>query len=135
MKQGFVLTALALGVALAAGVARAQAPTWDGVPWRIENIKGAAVVRDSGAMLGIAPDGEANGSSGCNHFGGKASFEGGGLRFGPLSATRMACPPPLMEQEARLFGALSEVRSARVEGPRLLLLSQNGAVLVTLARP
>ncbi len=133
MKFRSSIPAFFLAIGLAASPALGAA-AWDGAPWRLEKIGPAAVLGKGKAALSITPDGKVSGSSGCNRFGGTAQIENGGLRFGPLAGTRMACPPEMMDQERRLFHALEEVRAARVEDGRLVLLSESGEALVTLSR-
>ena len=69
------------------------------------------------------------GSGGCNSFRGSYSLDGGTFRFGPIAATRRACPPPQMQQETRFFAALEATRGVRVEDGALLLLDAAGATL------
>ncbi len=134
MKFPSKIAGLVAAAAVASSVAQSGSPTWGGAPWRLEEVGGKAALGKGQATLSISPDGKASGSSGCNRFGATANLDGG-LRFGPLAATRMACPPELMDQERRLFHALEQVRSARVEDGRLLLLSESGAVLAAYVRP
>ena len=102
--------------------------------WLVEDIGGGGVADNVRSTLRFDPNGIASGSGGCNRFSGSYASADDGLGFGPLAATRMACPPPAMDQEAKFFVALSAVRSARVEGPSLLLFSAGGAQLVKLKR-
>ena len=101
--------------------------------WRIEAIEGSAVIADSEATIRFDADGRVSGRSGCNAFSGSASIEAGGIVLGPLAATRMACPPPLMDQEQRLFQALDQVRAYSMdEDSRLDLKSAAGVTLIEL---
>lgn len=78
--------------------------------------------------------GAANGSGGCNSFGGNYSVRDGVLRIGPLAATRKACLGAAMEQEVRFFAAIERTRSARAAGEGIELLDAEGRVTVRLSR-
>ena len=56
------------------------------------------------------------------------------LRIGPLGATRRACPPPAMAQEAAFFAALEAARGFRVQRGLLVLLDADGRPLARLDR-
>lgn len=77
--------------------------------------------------LTLAPDGAVSGSGGCNRYRGTAQIAGAAISFGPLAATRMACPPALMSQEAKFFGILAAARSWRVDAARRKLELIDGA--------
>jgi len=117
------------------------APSFDmaslvGTRWLLEEppaSTAAALPAARPALQFVATDRVA-GSGGCNRFVGKASLTGGTLRVGPLAATRMMCPSPLMQVEQRYFQQLESARNARLDGAFLLLLDAAGAPLVRLAR-
>jgi heat shock protein HslJ len=54
---------------------------------------------------------------------GTYSEDAGTIYFGPISATMMACPEPLMEQERRLLEIL--------QGELSFELSEKGALILT----
>ena len=56
------------------------------------------------------------------------------LKFGPVAATRRACPPTEMEQEARFFAALEAARGFRMEHGLLVLLDAEGKPVARLDR-
>ncbi len=72
------------------------------------------------------------GNAGCNRYSGTMLREDGGVRFGPLAATRMACPPLADDQERRFLAALARAERLSVERDLLLLRDANGAPLVVL---
>lgn len=100
--------------------------------WLAEDIRGGGVLDRVQSTLEIASDGTVSGSGGCNRYSGRAGITGPGIQFGPLAATRMACAPALMGQEARFLEALGEARGWRVDGARrkLYLLGANGVPLL-----
>lgn len=67
-------------------------------------------------------DNRASGFAGCNRFAGTYKLSSGALEFGPLALTRMACPSG-MEVENRFAAVLGRVRSYRMNGERLVLVS------------
>ena len=77
--------------------------------------------------------GRVNGSDGCNRFNGPYLSRGTSLTIGPSrAATRMACPPPVMQQAAQFNQALSGTRYFRLDGANLRLLGADGSVGATL---
>ena len=80
-----------------------------GVEWRLDEFRpGGAVPEDVEVTL-VFGDGRVAGKSGCNRY--TASIKTGEVPGslsidGPIAGTRMACPPPLDEIEARYLKAL-----------------------------
>jgi heat shock protein HslJ len=76
-------------------------------------------------------DGELTGSGGCNPY--TARYSGArGLEITSIEATEMGCfePDGVMEQEQRFFAILGQVTTYSVDGERLELSTDDGAVLV-----
>jgi hypothetical protein len=48
-----------------------------------------------------------------------------------MVATRMACAPEVMSRASAYTAALGQARTARMDGKRLTLLGEDGAVLAT----
>ena len=82
----------------------------------------------------VTTDGRISSTVGCNRIVGKPSLKGDRLRFGPMAATRMACPPPLDQLETAYMASLDAVRSWRIEGTRLTLVDERGDAAVVLVR-
>jgi heat shock protein HslJ len=83
-------------------------------------------------------DGTAKGSSGCNTYSMTyETDEAGGMTFGAISVTEMACedPPGVMEQERLFLEALSEVATYELQGDLLTLRWEDGAAAATFVRP
>ena len=102
--------------------------------WRIVSIAGAEALDVARARAEFGKNGRFASTIGCNRIAGKPAISGERAKFGPMMATRMACPPPLDETERRYLAALEAVRGYRFEGDRLIFLGDDGAALVTLAR-
>ena len=104
--------------------------------WLAEDIRQGGVIDRLQTVLEIGADGAVSGTGGCNRVAGKATIAGNAITFGPLASTNMACTPAAMDQEAKFFAALREVRSWRVDPTRrkLALLGADGKVLVVFSR-
>ncbi|MEQ1715727.1 MAG: META domain-containing protein [Hyphomicrobium sp.] len=105
-----------------------------GVKFLVEMVAGADTIDTGQTSFLISQDGTVATSIGCNRLAGKATLEGTNVQFGPLMSTRKACAPKLMEHEHLYAGALSKVRSFKIDGHLTTFLDVNGAVLVALAR-
>jgi heat shock protein HslJ len=101
--------------------------------WRIVAVSGADSLDPARARADITQDRFAS-TIGCNRIAGKPEFSGNKLSFGPMMATRMACPPPIDDVERAYLAALQNVRGFRFEGEKLVFLSEAGESLVTLER-
>jgi putative lipoprotein len=102
-----------------------------GPRWRLLGVGEFAAEADTPAHLMFDADGRLSGSAGCNRImGGYIARMDGAFLAGDLASTMMACPPPLMDLEQSLFGALQAVREWRIEGTTLELRAE-GAPLAT----
>lgn len=86
-----------------------------------ENGRGATLTIDGDSVFG---------TMGINRFSGRID---GGLIPGPLATTRMAGPPPLMEQEDLLLSHLSEADAIEADGFGMTV-SRAGLILMELRR-
>lgn len=120
---------------LAASPALADAPAALQGRWLAEDIGGGGVIDRLQTTLEIAADGRFSGMGGCNRYGGQMHFEGETIGFGPAAATRMACQPSAMAQEAKLFEMLPKVKgfSYDKDTRKLALLDGKGEALATFA--
>ena len=100
--------------------------------WTATEIGGAASAEGVASRLTLTAGGEAFGSGGCNSFRGTYTLAAGRLDFGPLAATRRACPEPQMQQETGFFAALEAVDGFRLEGGTLVLLDSAGSAVARL---
>ena len=102
-------------------------------PTRVaEDIRGRGVIDDLQSHITFSAEGRAHGLGGCNNFTGGYRLEGATLELGPLAGTRKACPPAIMDQEARFHDALGETRGYRFENGLLFLLDAQGAPVMRL---
>lgn len=104
--------------------------------WLVEDIAGGGVIDNLQSLLSIADDGEVNGSAGCNRFFGKATIEAEAISFGSFGATKMACPPAIMDQEQKFLRALTLTRRFQIvpQESKLLLFDEAGMQVLRLTR-
>lgn len=118
----------------------AQSLSLAGSSWHATGINNGrqavvSVLPDSTVTLSFGPDGDASGSSGCNHYAGRYQTQGSGISFGKLAVTAMACADPaVMEQEQNYFRALATASTLRMEADRLELRTADGALAVSFVR-
>lgn len=107
--------------------------TLDDSKWILIAIDGGPL--EAGALAGRVPfiefgvngDGSMAGFGGCNRFSGSFQHSGSLLEFGPIAATRMACPD--MQIEDRFFRALDSVDSVEQDDYTLTLRADGVEVL------
>ncbi|MCB2114258.1 MAG: META domain-containing protein [Parvularculaceae bacterium] len=93
-----------------------------GGEWVVEDIGGGGVIDFARTSLTFEGAGRASGLGACNHFSGSYELTGEGLSFGPLAATEKACPPAVMDQETRFFGALAATDRFEMDETGALIL-------------
>ncbi|MDJ0850076.1 MAG: META domain-containing protein [Myxococcota bacterium] len=100
----------------------------------VNNGREAVVSVAAGTSLDarFGADGNVVGSAGCNRYTAPYTVEGDEIEIGPAAATRMACPPEVMEQESAFLAALGTAATWRIEGERLQLRTEAGALAVDL---
>ncbi len=102
--------------------------------WRIVAVSGVEEFDIVRTRAEFAANGRFASTIGCNRIAGASTVQGGKLAFGPMAATRMACPPPLDAVERQYLSALEAVRGYRLDGGKLVFLGDGGEALVTLER-
>lgn len=103
-----------------------------GTRWQLHTLEGRPMPSDllTAPFLLLNSDSSANGNAGCNHFFGQYhTTEPGGLRFGDMASTQMACTR--MDIEDALHPALRKVTGYTLKGDTLDL---QDAGAMTLAR-
>jgi heat shock protein HslJ len=97
----------------------------EGLQWHLTEVAGSPLSpMTDGKQPHILLDparNQATGFAGCNHFFGSYELDGFLLTFGPMGATRMACPDLEMGLEASVFEALESTRKWEIESGDLLL--------------
>ena len=107
-----------------------------GDTWQIEDVMGGGMVDGAEVTIGFDAEGRAFGRAACNRFSGGYALTGEGISFGPMAATKMACPPALMDLETKVFEALGQVRRFDFDdtGALLLIGGPEGKALLTARR-
>lgn len=102
--------------------------------WTVESIGARPVIDNSPAYLQFAEDDRLSGNASCNRLTGSYTLSGSRLTFGQAAATRMMCPPALMEQEERFLASLEKVAEVKFENGLLALLDSDGTLLFRALR-
>lgn len=135
-----------LAVGLIALAARASVAIEDGQPglagtlWNLVGYgqPGALTRPLTEALATLDIDaGRMTGSTGCNHYAYNYTADGQALKFsepGPV-ITLMACPEPLMQQEADFLKVMSAVTGYTLEGGHLTLTGADGVLVFEVATP
>ncbi|MFL5333670.1 MAG: META domain-containing protein [Geminicoccaceae bacterium] len=92
-----------------------------GSAWRAKTLAGQPVDDATAVTLEFVGSDRIAGKAACNRYNGPLRVADGRLQIGPLAATRMACPPPLMEAEAAFLAALEGAQRFTLENSALLL--------------
>ena len=85
------------------------------------------------ATIRFPEQGNASGDAPCNSWSAAQTAPYPWIELGPIAATRRACPE--LADEARFFEMLGQMRLAEVQGPILILTSEDGDEMVFRAAP
>jgi heat shock protein HslJ/uncharacterized protein YecT (DUF1311 family) len=113
-----------------------RASEWRLVRW-VANGAEKIILGDSAITLALNPSGKVAGNASLNRFTGNYRFDADGRLQWPrtgFTLTRMAGPAPLMGQERAFLDSLRRTAQYRVEGPQLVLESEDGTTVLTFAR-
>jgi heat shock protein HslJ len=108
-------------------------PKWENRRWNVaslnSNYQSYNAYGNSPFMVSFA-NGRLSAKVGCNQISGEYSVDGNALVVGPLSATRMACAPELMERDEQ-FVALIQSRPKFAMSPnRDVLIGNKAGVMI-----
>jgi heat shock protein HslJ len=129
-----VLLALVIGISGCASSMSTPVESDLAGAWMVEYIGERPVIDNSPATIEFAGNGRVGGNASCNRFVGEYVLSGSSLSFGKLGATKMMCPPALMEQEARFLAALEWVAKAQMRDGLLNLLDAKDGVVFKASR-
>ena len=103
-----------------------------GIKWRAVSVGEEAIPENSGIYIQFEVDGSIKGHAGCNGIFGSLEqrASGVGVGVGPLGATRMACPEPVMSREVAFIDAVQKTANFQSTGDNLSLLDEESGVLV-----
>ena len=115
-----------------AGAAAAPPAGLEKSAWVLSSLQGQPVGGPPQITLRVA-EGQVTGSDGCNRYRAPVTLDGNGFRVRTESmvSTNMACSPEAMARAGAYTAALGQARTTRVDGQRLTLLGEGGAVLAT----
>ena len=110
---------------IVAGCSSQPEPTFKGKLYQLREAQNNAVI-----TLGFAADEPRFYGKVVNNFFGSYTFDGAAITFGPAGATMMMGPEPLMEAEQNFLGILPRIKSFKMDGKNLILITDNGQELV-----
>jgi polar amino acid transport system substrate-binding protein len=76
--------------------------------------------------LAFSPEGQVNGSSGCNTYRASYTVDGAFLAITPPFGTSIMCEPEVMEQETAFLAALVSAGSFEIQGSNLYIADASG---------
>jgi heat shock protein HslJ len=103
-----------------------------GKNWRPVIVGDDTMPAEHSAFIHFAVDGSINGNTGCNNFFGTLTSTDDGISMGEVGATRMACPPEIMQRETDFLEALQATSQFELSGNTLKLLDGDGEILMEL---
>ena len=148
MKRRFYLTgAVVLLLALVASVALVSAdqpaasstaqaagtlegPRWVLVSYAGQDGKTVQAIPGTETTAQFA-NGTVSGSAGCNRYNAPYTVDGNKIQIGLGMSTMMACPPPIMDQEAAYLANLQAAASYKIAGDQLTLANAKGSTVLT----
>ena len=82
----------------------------EGTKWSLSELAQNEPVPPQVVVTAVFEDNHLNGSAGCNRYFGEIKGSGPyDIKMGPVGATRMMCPEPMMQVEDRYLAALQKV--------------------------
>jgi heat shock protein HslJ len=105
-----------------------------GTSWIAEDIDGRGVIDNLQSTLRFEASEQVSGMAGCNRFFGTVTIDGDAISFGALGATRMACPPAIMDQEDRFLKALANARRFETKDGLLFFFGDEAVPLLRFSR-
>lgn len=123
-----VLAFLASAVLAACGASDGSEEVLVGVIWDLSELNGERLVPTTSISAEFNEDGQVSGSSGCNSYSAQYEVDGDEIEFNmELTAmTMMACPEPIMNQEAAYLVALEKAATFEVNDEELVLFDASG---------
>ena len=106
----------------------------EGSEWRPTQLGAAAVPQDGSIFVQFKSEGRLAGNGGCNGFFGGYEISGDRLEIGPLGATRMSCPPPIMDLEMSFLSMLETAKSFQRDRAVMVLFDDSGSEIARFAQ-
>lgn len=102
--------------------------------WQLVSLEGNPSFDASKTELAFQAGGRAAMTVGCNRMSATASIGDLALKFGPIMATKMMCPPRLMSLEAAFQNVIGRTASFKLDGDKLSLIDGSNTVMATFTR-
>lgn len=102
--------------------------------WAAQDIDERPVLAEPRSTLVIELSGRISGLAACNRYFGRIGVDAGSIAISQIGSTRMACAPPVMEQERRFLAALQAAASWERRGDVLLLFDTDQRPRIRLTR-
>jgi heat shock protein HslJ len=106
----------------------------EGGEWAVFDMAGTTLADESHVTLEFGPEGRLHGRAPCNTFSAAYALSGEGLSVTAAATTRMACPEPLMAQEALFLSLLETVGSFDIDPAGALVLRSHDGRTITARR-
>lgn len=105
--------------------------------WQMADLNGGGPVARGRLLFdpGDQDTSRLSGTAGCNRFTGGWKQDGATIKLGPIASTMMACPPPAMEVEQRVFALLEAVTTVTHTAEGAAILATPDGRKLTLTRP
>ena len=107
------------------GISSADLNTLSGTEWVLEDLSGRGVADRVQSTIIFKTKDRIVGWGGCNRYFTVIRSDGRSIDIGPIGSTRRVCPAVVMDQEERFFKALEKADHISLEGPYLLIHSQD----------
>ncbi len=102
--------------------------------WRLASLEQLSSFDDTKTELVLQTDGRASMTVGCNRMNATVAIGEAGMKFGPIMATKMMCPPRVMTLEGVFQNAIGRTAAFKLEGETLQLLDASNSVVATFTR-
>ena len=89
---------------------------------------------DTNLTISFSPEGQVNGSSGCNTYRASYTVEGAFLAITPPFGTSIMCEPEVMEQETAFLAALVSAGTFEIQGSNLYIADAAGTRVLECVR-
>jgi len=107
----------------------------DGTSWELVSISKHRPIEGSHITISFI-DGQASGSSGCNHYGGGYKVNGDRIVFDAMAMTEMACADSdLMDQEFEYLQLLGNTQRFEIRDGQLLIYWSDHEMLTFDSNP
>ena len=116
---------------------QSAAPELEGVTWQLESYLNAqgemSSVLPETTITAVFEDGNVSGSAGCNNYFASYSVDGSSLTVQQGGSTMMACPEPIMQQEADYLSVLATAASYQIVDGMLEIANAEGATILVFS--